>query len=392
MSIPLATSQYEVIRHIGNTKFSSIYMVRCITDGQLFSMEQMDLETAPLEIKTIHHDISYWSNFSHDNMLKYYGSFVEQNTLYIIFEMVSDGNLLDILHFKYADGIKDESLIATILHGVVLFLNYYHENHHVHRKLETKNILITKKGDIKVSGFWNARSLIVNGKLHPTRGSIVPSSCYSSPEIIVKGTGYNQSTDIWSLGIIALELALGKAPYSNLEPLRQIRAIIDDDPPNLPIEASKTPVFSPIFRDFISQCLQKDHHKRPTASELLKHKFFARAKDNKYIYINLIAHMPPLAHRLTHKTKSGSHDSLNQNRSNTLIASSIDSFDFCGFDTAHDGQNKSHSMTQISSRRYSHPSKNITNSINLTDKKEHEGTLKVVQKGRFTYFIPVTND
>ena len=78
--------------------------------------------------------------------------------------------------------------------------------------------------------------------------------------------------DVWSLGITAIEMAMGAPPYSNLPPYPAMLKITQQDPPNVP--ESK---FSKDFRDFIHQCLIKDVNKRPRISELMKHAFLKKA-------------------------------------------------------------------------------------------------------------------
>ena len=92
-----------------------------------------------------------------------------------------------------------------------------------------------------------------------------------SPEVI-KQSGYSTPADIWSLGITAIELAIGQPPHSNLHPLKALFLIPKEDAPVLPSTFSKN------FQDFVSSCLQHDPLKRPTVKELLKHKFIKQTK------------------------------------------------------------------------------------------------------------------
>lgn len=79
-----------------------------------------------------------------------------------------------------------------------------------------------------------------------------------APEVMLK-SGHDQKADIWSLGITAIELAMGRAPYSEFEYGKVMKLILSQDPPNLPENS-----WSPEFRNFISACLKKLPEYRPT--------------------------------------------------------------------------------------------------------------------------------
>ncbi|OHT00092.1 hypothetical protein TRFO_08047 [Tritrichomonas foetus] len=114
---------------------------------------------------------------------------------------------------------------------------------------------------------------------------------YMAPETVKDGSVFSESSDIWSLGITAIELATGKNPFSHLSPIDQMKAIVEQPPPHLP------EFFSPAFHDFVKQCLIVDSHKRPNAAELLNHQFLKKATDTNYIAETILNNLPPLNQR-----------------------------------------------------------------------------------------------
>ena len=216
------------------------------------------------------------------------------------------GSVHEILRFKYKNGIPKENIISAILRKTLLALVYFHSHEQIHRDIKAGNILINREGKIKLGDFGIAANMIENGERISARFTVVGTPCYMAPEVICAGHGYTDKADIWSLGITAIELALGSAPYSNLFPLEVIVKVTDSPPPTLP----KT--FSSQFRDFVNICLQRDPEKRPTAEELLKHNFIILAASDKRV-TDFLSDLPDIAeqYKITHRRLKSSRKSSN---------------------------------------------------------------------------------
>ena len=188
----------------------------------------------------------------HKNVIKYYVSFLVNATVWIVMPIFEGGSLKDILsteQFKY--GIKDENEIAYILREVLDGLIYFHEKGQIHRDIKCSNIFVDKNGQIKIGDFGVSASLVGGKK----RGTFVGSPCWMAPEVISR-IGHDFKADIWSLGITAIELSQGFAPYHEQTAMKIIISILHNPAPKLPKG------YSDSFNHFVEKCLQKDNRKR----------------------------------------------------------------------------------------------------------------------------------
>lgn len=269
MMFPTETSRYEFHEVINQDIYSTSYRAKCIDNDKIISLKQINLESKDINLPDLQKQIKFWTFTHSDNVLKYHGSFIESNYLYLLSEYNEYGTLDELLKTQYLHGIADEKLAASFIEEIINIFSFLHSSKIVHKNTELSHFQIDQNGSLKLNEFDSCESLINHDILPKSLTPIPPieNHQFIAPEI--QKNGYSEKSDIWSIGLIIIELLTGASPKSTYFNISTLETLTSNN--------------SGAARDFIKTCLEIDPESRPSIDQLRRHKFVKMSKGKKYI-------------------------------------------------------------------------------------------------------------
>ncbi|EKM49713.1 uncharacterized protein PHACADRAFT_214230 [Phanerochaete carnosa HHB-10118-sp] len=259
-------SAFQLGDSLGKGAFGQVYRALNWETGETVAVKEIQLSNIPKsEIGQIMSEINLLKNLNHPNIVKYKGYEKTPEFLYIILEFCENGSLHNICK---RFGKFPETLVGVYISQVLEGLMYLHEQGVIHRDIKGANILTNKDGCVKLADFGVASNAAATAV---RENEVVGSPYWMAPEVIEQ-SGATTASDIWSVGCTVIELLEGKPPYHFLDPMPALFRIVQDDCPPIPEGAS------PVVKDFLYHCFQKDPNLRVSAKKLLKHPWMAASK------------------------------------------------------------------------------------------------------------------
>ncbi|XP_066559945.1 serine/threonine-protein kinase PAK 4 [Amia ocellicauda] len=246
----------------GSTGIVCIATVR--SSGKLVAVKKMDLRKQQRR-ELLFNEVVIMRDYHHDNVVEMYNSYLVGDELWVVMEFLEGGALTDIVtHTR-----MNEEQIAAVCVSVLKALSVLHTQGVIHRDIKSDSILLTHDGRVKLSDFGFCAQV---SKEVQRRKSLVGTPYWMAPELISR-LPYGPEVDIWSLGVMVIEMVDGEPPYFNEPPLKAMKMIRDNLPPKL----KNLHKVSPLLKGFLDRMLVRDPTQRATANELLKHPFLTKA-------------------------------------------------------------------------------------------------------------------
>lgn len=262
------STKYELLHELGKGSYGSVYKARDLKTSEMVAIKVISLSEGEEGYEEIRGEIEMLQQCSHPNVVRYLGSYQGEEYLWIVMEYCGGGSVADLMNVT--DEPLEEYQIAYICKEALKGLSYLHSIFKVHRDIKGGNILLTEQGEVKLGDFGVAAQLT---RTMSKRNTFIGTPHWMAPEVIQESR-YDGKVDVWALGVSAIEMAEGLPPRSNVHPMRVLFMISIEPAPMLEDKEK----WSLVFHDFIAKCLTKDPRIRPTASELLKHKFIEKCK------------------------------------------------------------------------------------------------------------------
>ncbi|OHT17679.1 Mitogen-activated protein kinase kinase 2 [Tritrichomonas foetus] len=261
---------YELKECLGSGSQSTVFRVVKKDTGESFALKKIRWLESSEDLQKVVTDIHCLNILRHPNIVRIYTAFYVDERIQILMSYNDGLCLADYLRLTPT---IPEPALGRLVWCALQGLSYLRRNHFLHRDLKPSNILLSKKGEVKIADFGMARHLQASME---QAQSYIGTISYMAPERI-NNNSYSFKSDIWSLGMIAYQCAIGKFPYpgdTDTLNLWELKEYLQND-----IQVKLPSNYSELCEDFITSCLKVKEGTRASVEDLVKHPWALAFKD-----------------------------------------------------------------------------------------------------------------
>ncbi|QLL30609.1 hypothetical protein HG536_0A04270 [Torulaspora globosa] len=278
---------YLNLTKIGQGASGGVYTAYEVGTNASVAIKQMNLEKQPKK-ELIINEILVMKGSKHENIVNFIDSYLLKGDLWVVMEYMEGGSLTDVV----THCILTEGQIGAVCRETLAGLQFLHSKGVIHRDIKSDNILLSMNGEIKLTDFGFCAQI---NEVNLKRTTMVGTPYWMAPEVVSRKE-YGPKVDIWSLGIMIIEMIEGEPPYLNETPLRALYLIATNGTPQL----KEPDNLSPELRSFLAWCLKVDPEARASATELLQDVFISTCADENESLAPLVklARMKKIAEKM----------------------------------------------------------------------------------------------
>ncbi|CAO3617950.1 unnamed protein product [Cunninghamella echinulata] len=299
--------KYQKIEKLGEGAYGIVYKAQNRETNEVVALKRICLDNEEEGVPcTAIREISLLKELKHQNIVRLYDVLHKERKLILVFEYL-DSDLKKFLDSNGGD--IDELTIKQMMYQLLKGIAFCHAHRVLHRDLKPQNLLINKKGELKLGDFGLARAFGIPVRSYSRD---VVTLWYRAPDVLMGSKQYSTSIDLWSAGCIFAEMVSGSPLFPGSSVSDQLQCIFkvlgtptEENWPNvsqvpeykrdfeifapIPLE-SILPKLDALGIDLLKKLIEYPPEKRITASDALQHPYFDELRKKEQSTENLLAH------------------------------------------------------------------------------------------------------
>lgn len=296
-------SDYNIISTLGQCfeGKAAVHLAKHVPSGSMVALKKFNMDKIKHESYLVDVEIILTKQLQHPNILPYFATFVHGPEVCVVSPLMAYGSCRDLLNQHFNEGLPEQAIII-VLRDLLDALNYIHKKGYIHRAIRASHVLVSSSGRACLTGFRYSCPIVINGKwqktIHSFPSSMKANLNWLSPELLEQNLiGYNEKSDIYSVGMVICELANGSEPFAGMSSTLMLTEKVRGCTPQL-LDCTTVPRdvngdcggdcdisskiinrrFSEDLHELAGLCLSREPYSRPTAEQLLTHPIFKTIK------------------------------------------------------------------------------------------------------------------